>query len=94
MLGSAGTWPDDGEIDIMEQVGQEPNMIYGTIHNLSTQGTYGKGGSLEVEDPCSVYHIYHVTWTSSAITFGVDGTNYFTYENSGEEDYSQWPFDE
>ena len=25
-------WPDDGEIDIMEQVGAEPNLIYSTLH--------------------------------------------------------------
>ena len=25
-------WPDDGEIDIMEQVGAEPNLIYATLH--------------------------------------------------------------
>ena len=26
------TWPDDGEIDIMEQVGAEPNLIYASLH--------------------------------------------------------------
>ena len=25
-------WPDDGEIDIMEQVGSEPNLIYASLH--------------------------------------------------------------
>ena len=27
-------WPDDGEIDIMEQVGAEPNLIYASLHTL------------------------------------------------------------
>jgi beta-glucanase (GH16 family) len=26
-------WPDDGELDIMEEVGFNPDMIYGTAHN-------------------------------------------------------------
>src|SRR6266404_6814456 len=25
-------WPDEGEIDIMEQVGAEPNLIYASLH--------------------------------------------------------------
>lgn len=27
-----GTWPADGEIDIMEQVGFDPFTIHGTVH--------------------------------------------------------------
>ena len=27
-----GTWPESGEIDIMEYLGQEPDFIFGTVH--------------------------------------------------------------
>ena len=32
-------WPDEGEIDIMEQVGAEPNLIYSTLHTKAYNHT-------------------------------------------------------
>ena len=44
MLGttSAASWPDAGEIDVMENIGREPNTVYGTVHG---PGYSGSGGS-------------------------------------------------
>ena len=44
MLGAGGRWPDDGEIDIMEQVGSQPTRILGTVHTPITGGS-GNGSS-------------------------------------------------
>ena len=47
---SFGSWPDSGEIDIMEHVGCDPNVVHGTVHTgaynhmLDTQ----QGGSMEL----------------------------------------------
>lgn len=94
MLGSKGTWPDDGEIDIMEQVGRTPTQILGTIHTKAYNGGIGthKGGSTTVTDACSAFHNYQLTWTADRIRIGVDDVNYFEYANPKNNDYNQWPF--
>lgn len=40
-IGSVG-WPNSGEIDIMENVGKEPNTVYGTIHGPGYSGGAGR----------------------------------------------------
>lgn len=94
MLGSKGSWPDDGEIDIMEQVGRTPSQILGTIHTKSNNGGNGaqKGSSTTVSDACSAFHNYQLTWTADRIRIGVDDVNYFEFVNPKNNDYSQWPF--
>lgn len=84
-------WPDNGELDIMEQVGKAPNIITGTIHTKATAGTDGIGGETTIADPCGQFHTYTATWTSSEISIGVDNRSYFTYKNPGKGTAS-WPF--
>jgi beta-glucanase (GH16 family) len=90
MLGAGGHWPDDGEIDIMEQLGRDPQLIYGTIHNLASDA----GGTVRLADACSAFHTYQLTWTADAIRIGVDGSDYFTYAKPRSATYAQWPFDQ
>jgi beta-glucanase (GH16 family) len=93
MLGPEGIpWPDNGEIDIMEQVGKAPSKITGTIHTKATAGTFGIGGETTVRDACRRFHTYYTTWTADAISIGVDGKSYLTYKNPGKGSAS-WPFD-
>jgi beta-glucanase (GH16 family) len=90
-LGSGGRWPDDGEIDIMEQVGSDPTRILGTVHTQISAGP-GTGSSTRLADPCKAFHNYQMTWTPDEIAIGVDGLVYYRYPNPGTS-YSQWPFD-
>ncbi len=85
-------WPDNGEIDIMEQVGKEPSKITGTIHTAATAGTFGNGGETTLPDVCDTFHVYHMTWTAEKIAIGVDGKVFHTYENDGKGK-AGWPFD-
>jgi beta-glucanase (GH16 family) len=102
MLGTQGTWPDDGEIDIMEQRGLsslDKSRVLGTIHTSAYNyfsGSLGvaKGGNYPVTTACTGFHTYHLTWTTDAITVGVDGTDYFTYPNPRTGSNAQWPFDQ
>jgi beta-glucanase (GH16 family) len=92
MLGSNDDpYPLNGEIDIMEQVGMTPTTIYGTIHNQSTAGTNGNGGETTVNDACSVFHNYQLTWTPEKLVIAVDGKAYHTYVNDGKGKNS-WPY--
>src|SRR5256885_13158102 len=55
-------WPDDGEIDIMEQVGSEPNQVHATLHTglfnhvLKTQ----RGAQRQISTSCTAFHRYQL----------------------------------
>lgn len=92
-----GTWPTSGEIDIMEILGEAPTVLYGTCHfgpawpnQLQSGGQY----TLSSSNFCQDYHVFGVLWTSSSITFSVDGKSYFTMNSTGQNwNMSHWPFD-
>lgn len=86
-------WPDDGELDIMEEVGYDANMIYGTAHNKLYNGANGKqkGGSVLVKDAQDSFHVYSMEWTDTQVTWYVDGNFYFTYNNPNAGNDS-WPY--
>ncbi|OCL27420.1 hypothetical protein U472_06960 [Orenia metallireducens] len=89
-----GDWPNSGEIDIMEHVGYEPHMIYGTVHTeaynhmLGTQKMVGvEGGDWE-----TAFHTYAIEWYTDRIDFLVDGRIYHTFTKHGGT--AEWPFDQ
>jgi beta-glucanase (GH16 family) len=90
-LGTGGVWPDDGELDIMEQVGSNPTRIFGTVHTLASGGT-GTGAAVQLADACGVFHNYQMTWTSTDIRMAVDGAEYYRYTNPAQG-RTTWPFD-
>lgn len=91
MLGTQAGWPDGGEIDIMEHVGKDPEMIYGTVHNRATAGTFGVGNGIKIKDACSAFHNYQLHWTPEKLDFLVDGKLYHSYPNPGTA--AGWPYD-
>ncbi|MHB1921470.1 MAG: glycoside hydrolase family 16 protein [Chitinophagaceae bacterium] len=96
MLGSETplVWPDDGEIDIMEEVGFDPGMIHGTVHTKSFNWVLGtqKTDSIAVKDAADSFHVYSLTWTPASIALAVDSTTYLTFFNT-HQGFAQWPFD-
>ncbi len=91
MLGSQGDWPGAGELDIMEQVGKEPDRVFSTVHTASGSGGSGAGAAIVLTDACSAFHTYQMHWTEQQISFGVDGKAHFSYANRGSGT-DQWPF--
>lgn len=92
-IGQIG-WPACGEIDIMENVGFEPNLIHGTVHTAAynhVQGT-AKGASVTVAGPWEDFHVYAMEWHPDRIDVFVDGQKYFTFRNEGTGSRT-WPFD-
>lgn len=85
MLGqdyATNTWPACGEIDIMEQTGQDKNTILGTLHYPGVSPGAGNSNSTPVPTATSEFHDYTVEWTPDAIKFLVDGTVYHSFANT------------
>lgn len=90
-----GGWPDNGEIDIMEGVGHEPDRTHSNIHvnalnhllGNSPGATYINGTSR------SEFHVYAVEWTPTTITTFVDDDVNLVFER-GTGNWTRWPFDQ
>lgn len=91
-LGTGGRWPQDGEIDIMEQVGSNPSRVFGTVHTQSGFAGNSRGGEIQISNACTAFHNYQMTWTADAIEFAVDGVTYHRYPNP-RTGVAAWPFD-
>ena len=99
-----GQWPQCGEIDIMEVMGQEINKSYHTIHygynsgagHRQNQGTK----TLDEGDFASEYHTYALDWEPGKLTWYVDGEEVYTTNDwfTGKDEESQLsypaPFDQ
>jgi beta-glucanase (GH16 family) len=75
MLGTGpGSWPNLGEIDILENVGHEAYTIHNTVHGPGYSGGNGVGSPVTLGDaPFSDnFHIYAVEWEPDAIRWYVD----------------------
>lgn len=86
-------WPDDGELDIMEEVGFTPNLIYGTAHNKAYNGANGlqKGSTIPISTAQDSFHVYTMEWTRDAIRWSVDSIQYFIYANP-DQGFDTWPY--
>ena len=77
-----GGWAASGEIDVMENKGDHPGNVLGTIHygGPSPRNTQSHGPSYNFPPGDSVanFHLYAVEWTKSAIRWFVDGHLYET----------------
>jgi beta-glucanase (GH16 family) len=81
MLSDNGNWPRTGEIDIMENRGDQIKQIAGTLH----YGDYvpnnqhdGTGYTLPTGNFTDSYHIFAVEWELGTIRWYVDGVLYKT----------------
>jgi len=87
-------WPDDGEIDIMEQVGAEPNLIYASLHTKLFNHTIKTQRSAQrlVPTSCTAFHVYQLDWRPDSITIGVDGRGILRVRDDQPGGKGAWPF--
>lgn len=87
-------WPACGEIDIMENVGFDPNKVHGYVHTEAYNHTKNtqRGASIKLESPYNHFHVYAIEWYEDRIDFFVDDNHYFTFEKEND-DPAVWPFD-
>lgn len=90
-----GSWPCSGEIDIMENIGSEPNRVFGTIHYGNEAWEYNSQ-YYELEDGTFAddFHVFTVLWNNDCIQFQVDGKD-VGVPNTRSTTYPQtYPFDQ
>jgi len=99
MLGTSireGTrWPACGEIDIMENVGFDPDVVHANVHTKAYNHVLGtqKGNRITLSKPYDKFYVYAMEWFEDRIDFYVDDQLYFSFKNEfkGPE---TWPFDQ
>lgn len=90
-------WPACGEIDIMEYVGFDPSIIWGSIHSTANNHTNNtqKSGSATIEGE-DRWHTYGILWQESGIKFYTESPDNVYYEVVAPEvkTAENWPFDQ
>jgi len=89
-----GKWPDCGEIDIMETVGDSSwasNALHGPNYFGNTPLTYR--AFFPQGTDITHWHIYSVDWTADNIAFKVDGKVTYILTRAMVEHYGRWAFD-
>jgi len=103
MLPSNGSWPCDGEIDIMEQWGNDylTNSTTGAAHigtcpySQSTHFYESFSSYISSGSYADDFHTYSVIWKEDTITWYVDETELFSLNPSSYwsiPSQSAWPF--
>ncbi len=91
MLGTNITtvsWPNCGEIDIMELVGHQPKVVHGTVHFFDGSYKFSSSStSLSAGDFSDQFHVFTIMWDFNKIEFFVDNKLYKTFTNAGIQNY-------
>jgi len=90
-------WPLCGEIDIMENVGRNPEQIHFSLHSqmynhiINTQKTYFQ----DIKGILEGFHLFTMIWEETSISFYVDDIHYITFhkgDNHTDTSMKGWPF--
>lgn len=92
MLGS-GTWPETGEIDIMEYAG-EKDWASAAVHGKGYSGDAGIVDRVYFPDSSNVtqWHIYSVDWSPESLVFKYDGITILRVTKPMTQFFGEWAF--
>ena len=104
-----GGWPESGEIDIMEYVGNDPSRVHSSVHNATYYADLYQPGMPQPQTKSktvgavSTSHLYSMIWRGDRITFYVgdetavscpeDCDEIMVYDNL-YTGFELWPFDQ
>jgi beta-glucanase (GH16 family) len=88
-----GSWPNSGEVDIMEMVGYDPNNVHFSVHDQTNFGGNSKTSTLNIPTAMTDYHLYRCDWTPDGIKGYYDDVLVFTFLNDKGGSSATWPFD-
>jgi beta-glucanase (GH16 family) len=89
-----GKWPESGEIDVLEYVG-EPDWVSAAVHG---PGYYGEAGLvnklfLAADFDATVWHVYSVKWGPDSLIFRVDDQVVYRVTRPMTDFFGPWVFD-
>jgi len=86
-------WPECGELDIMENVGFDPNRIHFNIHTEAYNHVKGtnKGATITADKPYENFYVYAMEWFEDRIDFYFNDTKAFTFKNEYKT-WKEWPY--
>ena len=83
-------WPHCGEIDIMEQYGDDKTKTLSTLHwqNSETDQYQYEGDETPISNVGSDFHVYRVDWSESKIEFYLDGVKFYEKANTSSDPFN------
>ncbi len=93
-LGASGEWPDCGEIDVMESVG-EPDWISAAVHGANYSGESALVNKKYFPAPYQIaeWHVYAVECASDGLSFFVDDEMIYRVTRPMVNFFGEWRFD-
>ncbi len=87
-------WPQCGEIDIMENRGQEPTIIGGAVHGPGYSGGQAVSKAYELENDRfdTGFHVFGIEWGENYINYYVDDVLYNQITPSDVD--GEWVYDQ
>lgn len=71
LLPADGSWPP--ELDVMEMLGDQPDILFSTIHTKQSGSHSQTSKAIPVDDMTDGFHTYGVDWQRDTITYYFDG---------------------
>jgi beta-glucanase (GH16 family) len=89
-----GRWPDTGEIDVMENVG-DPSWVSAAVHGPGYSGDTPlvKRDTFPAGQDITGWLVYAVDWTPDAMVFRVDDREIYRVTKAMAAPYGRWAFD-
>lgn len=90
----SGAWPENGEIDVMECVG-EPDWVSCALHGPNYSGESALVNKLFFQngEDATSWHTYTVEWMPNRIVFKVDGVTVYRVTRPMVDFFGPWVFD-
>ncbi|HUX85295.1 MAG TPA: glycoside hydrolase family 16 protein [Chitinophagaceae bacterium] len=88
-----GHWPETGEIDVMENIG-DPGWVSSAMHGPGYHGNTPlvRRDSFQLGEDITQWHVYQVDWTPDSLVFSVDGRPFYTVTKTMVTHYGPWAF--
>ncbi|HSL45356.1 MAG TPA: glycoside hydrolase family 16 protein [Anaerolineales bacterium] len=93
-MGSEKAWPENGEIDIMENIG-DPSWTNVAMHGPGYSGDTPLVNRklLPLDNDVTNWHVYSVEWAKDFLLFKTDGELSYHVTRSMVEKYGPWTYD-